>query len=149
MDPKAIIGIVVALALFAAGYLWYTNQPSALPPQVQQNNQEPTAEEPSAATIATGIEGTWRSRDDAKFTRSFGEDGRVIDRYEGESSVSGHYEVNGDEIPVQVRQIAGDDPVLSIEFPEESLFFLVTKVDADELELVYIGGNGVLRFDRI
>lgn len=152
MNQKVAIAIVVVLALAAAGYLWYMNQTPVLPPQVlDRNNEQPAAEAPSATTIANSIEGNWRSTDDARFTRSFGANGSVTDRYQGDddATVSGQFELNGDHIPAQVRAAADGSPVLSIAFPEEALFFIVTRLTADELELVYIGGNGTLRFERI
>lgn len=152
MNQKVAIAFIVVLALIAAGYLWYMSQPSAVPPQLLDTTKTPTtAETPSAVVIANSIEGNWRSVDDARFTRSFGSDGRVTDRYEGneDATVTGHFELDGDHVPAQVRAAAGTSPVLSVEFPEEALFFIVTKLTADELELVYIGGNGTLRFARI
>ena len=152
MNQKLAIAIVVVLALIAGGYLWFTNQPSAVPPQVTDTTEEPTVTgTPSATVIANSIDGTWRSRDDARFTRSFGADGQVTDRYagNGDATITGHFELDGDHVPAQVRAAAGISPVLSVEFPEEALFFIVTKLTADELELVYLGGNGTLRFERI
>ena len=147
MNQSLAIGIVVVLALLAGGYLWYTNQPSAVPPQLSQEDTEAPA--PSADEIETSIIGSWRSTDDSKFTRTFESNGQVTDRYEGSVTTSGHFELDGDHVPAQVRAIAGGSPVLAIELPEEALFFLVTKLTASELELVYIGGNGSLRFERI
>lgn len=153
MNPKIAIAIVVVLALLAGGYLWYTNQPSAVPPQLSEDTKEEptTTETPSAVTIANSIEGNWKSVDDVRFTRSFGSNGQVTDRYEGndDATITGHFELNGDHVPAQVRAAAGASPVLSISFPEEALFFIVTKLTANELELVYLGGNGTLRFTRI
>lgn len=150
MNQKVAIAVVVVLALAAAGYLWYTNQTPALPPQVRERNEE-AATAPSAVTIAHSIEGTWRSKDDARFTRAFSAGGIVTDRYAGDAdaTVSGQFELNGDGVPAQVRAAADGSPVLSIVFPEEALFFIVTKLTAAELELIYVGGNGVLRFTRM
>lgn len=152
MNQKLAIALVVVLALIAGGYLWYTNQPSALPPQVSDTTETPTTEgRPSAVTITNSIEGNWRSVDDAHFIRSFSASGTVTDRYEGneDATAIGHYALDGDNVPAQVRAAAGASPVLTLEFPEEALFFIVTKLTADELELVYIGAHGTLRFTRI
>lgn len=151
MSQKLAIAIVVVLALCAAAYLWFMNQPSAMPPQLSDTQTPATEERPSATTIANSIDGTWQSVDDTRFTRSFSANGTVTDRYEGndDATISGHYELDGDHVPAQVRAAAGASPVLSVEFPEEALFFIVTKLTADELELVYLGGNGTLRFTRI
>jgi hypothetical protein len=152
MNQKLAIAVVVVIAIVAGGYLWYTNQPSVVPPQVSDTTEEPAVTgTPSATVIANSIEGTWRSSDDARFTRSFGAGGKVTDRYAGndDATVTGHFELDGDHVPAQVRAAAGASPVLSVEFPEEALFFIVTKLTADELELVYLGGNGTLRFERI
>ena len=151
MNQKIAIAVVIVIALLAGGYLWYTNQPSVVPPQLSDTTEGPdTTETPSATVIANSIEGNWRSADDARFTRSFGANGQVTDRYAGneDATITGHFELDGDHVPAQVRAAAGTSPVLSIEFPEEALFFIVTKLTADELELVYLGGNGTLRFER-
>ncbi|MEK7511192.1 MAG: hypothetical protein AAB582_03075 [Patescibacteria group bacterium] len=150
MNRSVAIGIVVVLALLAGGYLWYTNQPSAVPPQLSEQNVE-TPIAPSVAQIETSVVGTWRSVDDPKFTRAFGSDGRVTDRYAGNTDATtvGNFELDGDTVPAQVKAVADGSPVLSVVFPEESLFFLVKKLTADELELVYVGAAGTLRFERI
>lgn len=152
MNPKIAIAIVIVLALLAGGYLWYTNQPSAIPPQTIDTTEEPAAgDHPSATVIKNSIEGSWRSVDDARFIRSFSASGEVTDRYEGDedATATGHYALDGDHVPAQVRAAAGASHVLTLEFPEEALFFIVTKLTADELELVYLGAHGTLRFTRI
>lgn len=150
MNQKIGIALVVVLALIAAGYLWYASRETPLPPQLhdgQLGNPEP----PSEAVIETSIEGQWRSINDPAFTRTFGADGTVTDRYTGDdaATVSGRYELDGSRVPAQVAEVADGRPVLAIEFPEERLFFLVATLNADMLELVYVGGNGMLRFERI
>lgn len=148
MNPQAVIALVVLIALLGAGYLWYTNQPAPLPPQVADTTTEEEPAAPTATQIENSIEGTWRSSGDSKFTRAFA-NGQVTDRYQGneDATVTGSYELNG-TVPAQVKAAAGTSAVLAIQFPEETLFFVVTKLSATELELRYVGGSGVLRFKR-
>ncbi|HYF29376.1 MAG TPA: hypothetical protein VEA36_03370 [Candidatus Paceibacterota bacterium] len=147
MNQNVAIGIVVVLALLAGGYLWYQNQ-GALP-LVEEAREAPSETPPSSTAITQGIEGSWRSSADPKFTRSFGAGGTVTDRYEGQADVTGHYELDGDHVPAQVKSLAGSAPVLAIEYPEEAQFFLVTKLTATELELLRVGTTETLRFTRM
>ncbi|MES2995000.1 MAG: hypothetical protein V4681_03145 [Patescibacteria group bacterium] len=156
MNQKVAIGIVVVLALLAGGYLWYTNQSGAFMSAddtgYMASTTDGTQRTATPAEIQNGVEGNWRSADDARFTRTFNADGTITDRYEGmeDATVSGHWELNSDHMPGQVRELANGMPVLSIEFPEEALFFVVTKLGATELEMSYVGGAGkTLRFERI
>jgi len=151
MNQKVAIGIVVVLALLAGGYLWYMNRDiPAISEPLGPAPTENVSESPTVTQIANSIEGNWRSTDDTRFTRSFNGNGQVVDRYEGDenATVAGHYEVNGDHIPAQVRELAGDYPILSIEYPEEALFFIVRTLSATELELVYLGVGNTLSFTR-
>ncbi len=156
MNQKVAIGIVVVLALLAGGFLWYTNQSGSFigidDTSSVPSTTEGTQDAATAVEIQNGVEGNWRSADDARFTRSFNADGTITDRYEGmeDATVNGRWELNSDHMPGQVRELANGMPVLSIEFPEEALFFVVTELGATELEMSYVGGAGkTLRFERI
>lgn len=106
------------------------------------------------AQTQTAIIGKWQSTQDSKFIREFANDGKVIDAYEGsEPDSSGRWAIFTKAMPVD--GIPGEVVLeeravyLSIGFPRsESLYFKISKIDSDNLELIYLNRGGVLSFTR-
>jgi hypothetical protein len=155
MDSKFIVALAMLLALGAAGYLWYSGLPPA-PSASQDETAQPAAATPDVSTLPPStlkaeMSGSWRSADDAKFTREFHADGTLIDRYEGEpdASVRGSWQVIGGGEGLPASLAAEERTIVRIAFPEEVLFLVVTALTEDKLEMAYVGGTGSLRFTRI
>lgn len=97
------------------------------------------------------LEGTWTSAEDAKFTRTFLEDGTVADAYEGEADTGGQWTLFTKEMPAHdVPFELEEEPIyLAIGVPENpTLYFKIVKIDEHNLELVYLNRGGVLKFTK-
>lgn len=146
MNNNVVTGIVIVLAVIVIGW-WFWSRPAVAP--------APTETVPTPAmsneAVSAGMTGTWKSSDDAKFTRTFAADGTVIDRYEGEESatLSGQWSVVDPTQESVSLPVVKDAKVIKIQFPEEALYFAVTSVSETELVMTYLSGNGVLRFTRV
>lgn len=101
--------------------------------------------------------GTWKSDQDAKFTRTFNADGTVTDAYDGNASatVTGTYStVDPLKEPAGVFGALPLDSltgmtVFKITFPQsEVMYFSVNKLDETSLTLTYIGRGNILLFTR-
>lgn len=103
----------------------------------------------TAAAVNDNILGVWQSADDTDFTREFRAAGIAIDRYQGSpdtegtwttftstSGVTAPFDLELDAVYLEMR-MGGED---------EILYFKLTKLTPEELELVYLGRGGVLRF---
>lgn len=142
------ITIVIALVILAAiGYYAITE------------SQRPAMEATSASEASTSsaqMAGTWRSTDDAKFTRTFSADGTVTDRYEGDDSAtdSGPYAIvdpnTVSDLPVQASALAGMT-VIKADFAKTgTMYFSINALTATSLQMTYLGGRGgLLSFTRV
>jgi len=97
------------------------------------------------------IVGMWRSTDDAKFTREFHGNGGVVDRYEGDDRATsvGEWAIIADPTaePVQLPVIK-EATYLRIVFAEETLYYTVSELARDTLQLVFLDRGGALNFER-
>lgn len=98
------------------------------------------------------IVGVWRSTEDAKFTREFKNDGMVIDAYEGSMPNSdARWTIFTKQIPINGYSEPLEDGAiyLAIAAPKSDvLYFKIIKVDAHNLELVYLDRGGTLTFTK-
>lgn len=155
---KMILAILVVLALgIGAGYYFGYDHGFEEAVQIplddvqkdKKSMQTGTSIKPSL-TVARDIVGTWKSTDDAKFTRQFAADGTLIDRYESnDDAVRGMWKTfmsaDGESVPSELKEGV---VYLKIAFPEEVMFFSVPKITADSLEMVYLDGD-VLKFTKV
>lgn len=154
MASRLGIALLIVLALSAAGYLWFKGLPPTPGSGVPAATSTPEAAtaEPPIGSIRTGVVGSWRSDADAKFTREFRANGTVVDRYQGndDATVTGswHIVTDSSSLPVQLRDLDAGT-LLEISFPEETLYFTVSKVDEDELVMTYAGAGPTLSFTRV
>ena len=130
----AIIGVVL-LVLIGAGVVLISR----------------STDENIAARVQ--IIGVWKSTQDARFTREFKNDGMVIDTYEGSMPNSAaRWNIFTKQIPVNEYSGSLEDGAiyLAIAAPtkSEALYFKITKVDAHNLELVYLDRGGTLVFTK-
>jgi len=98
------------------------------------------------------IVGVWESTDDEKFIRTFEQNGVVIDTYEGEDLATsvGEWRILSDlaEEPPTIPLIEGAT-YLKIIFNEEVLYFTVSEIDEDALQLIFLDRGGALNFRRV
>jgi len=144
---KVVLAWIIVLILIGAGVWYYLSMPSpaAAPIPVEQDGG--IGGEP----VQSDIVGTWRSTEDAKFTREFRADGTVVDSYEGEESatVEGKWEFV-EEIPDDLPFADAEGAIIRITDEYETYYFRVNDESRYEaLSLTYLSGNGVLTFERV
>ncbi|MBI5456472.1 hypothetical protein HY969_01905 [Candidatus Kaiserbacteria bacterium] len=138
-------------ALLNAGIL-KKDTPAGVSNEVIERKTSQTDQVTESAAIAANIVGTWKSTDDAKFSRTFLADGTVIDKYEGneDATTEGMWKTfmgtDAENAPAPL-----DEGVvyLKITMPEEVLFLSIPKLTADALEMMYLSGGETLKFTRV
>lgn len=142
----AIAWIIVILLCIGGVWYYLETRDDVVPPEAQ------VEEVGTESESSTSVVGSWRSTEDPKFTREFTADGTITDRYEGEegATTTGSWEV------VTAASLSGlglpevEGTIIRVQFPEEAFYFSVNaETDQDTLSLTYLGGNGVLVFERI
>ena len=153
MDRNVVIGIVIVLALVVAGGAYYFLMPR--PADVGEDVPAPGSVNDVARPdqeVAASLDGTWKSKEDARFVRTFKADGTVTDRYEGDDSatVSGTWSFVMDPTKEQAElPVVKDAKVLKLQFPEEVMYFALTQLTETDLSMIYLSGNGSLEFTRV
>lgn len=151
---KIVTGVLTVIVLTIIAYYVYT---SAVAAPAANAPTAPIAETPeaagSAAQVSAALVGTWRSNDDAKFTREFKSDGTVTDAYEGDASATtvGEWTLftsaNADAgFP---GTVSSGVMYLKMTTQYEAMFFTVLNVDAEELQLSYLDRGNTLNFTRV
>jgi hypothetical protein len=163
MNAKIFIaGLVVVAALFGA---YYIGVHQAKAPTSQETisddlgGTDQIAEDEHAyqgdnrITAAQGaLVGNWQSNEDSKFSREFKADGTLIDAYEGSPAPQkGTWSLSTKEAPDSAYQGTYEQgPVyLKISVGQDVLFFKITAVTPDALELIYLDHGGALTFKKI
>jgi len=161
MSNKVLIGIVVLLLAGGAYWLYTDSQKQNEASKLAQSlTAQDTNSMQVGGEVAPGndpaMNGTWKSKEDAKFTREFNADGTVTDRYEGDASatMTGTYlfvdaSVETD-IPVPAVNLSGTK-VIKTTWPDGTiLYFAVQSVTATDLALINLSGRGnILSFTRV
>ena len=107
----------------------------------------------TAAVASNSIVGTWKSVEDAKFTRTIYENGQYKDAYEGQPSA----DMSGPWVTFTSENAPSDFPYpvdagatyLQLDSGKDALYFKITKVTDKDLELIYLNRGGALTFTRI
>ncbi len=162
MNSKTLIGVLVVIILAGAAYWFYTD--SQKESAANRLAEGSTAQDPN--TLQAGGEvapqndpamnGTWKSKEDPKFTREFKADGTVTDRYEGQSSATetGTYATINAALeaglPVPAANLAGMT-VIKTTWPKTGvMYFGVQSVTNTDLSLVNLSGRGnILTFTKV
>lgn len=115
---------------------------------------EGAGEKPNIILAATeNIEGKWQSVDDEKFLRQFQTDGTVTDSYEGQDDTVGSWVIftmNSEvETPFTLEPNTAYLKITTEVGASEVMYYKLTKVTPEELELIYMDRGGVLRFTRV
>lgn len=143
MNNRYILGSVLVTALVCALAWWFWSTSYTTTPHYPG---------PSTEVANPSIEGTWRSTDDARFIREFQQDGTVIDTYASAPDATSIGIWTYVENPLREQPdlpVDNGDTVLKISFAEEVLYFGVSELSENRLVLLYLGGNGILTFERI
>ncbi|HEY4516328.1 MAG TPA: hypothetical protein VJG64_00075 [Candidatus Paceibacterota bacterium] len=162
MNSKGILISIIVLLILGAGYWLYTDSQS----QGEANRlaQGEAAQDTNSTQVGgevapdndPAMNGTWKSKEDAKFTREFFADGTVRDRYEGDASatMTGTYmfvdtSVETD-LPVPAANLSGMK-VIKTTWPDGTiLYFGVQSVTATDLALINLSGRGnILVFTKV
>ena len=111
-------------------------------------------EEPDLIIEATkNIKGQWRSVDDEKFTRDFMSDGTVTDSYEGSDDTVGTwlvFTINSKvAAPFPLEKNTAYLKITTDIGASEVMYYKLSKVTPEELELIYMDRGGALRFTRL
>ena len=162
MNSKGVLIGIIALVLLSAGYWFYADfQKQGEPNRLAQGEAaQDTNSMQIGGEVAPGndpaINGTWKSKEDTKFTREFNADGTVTDRYEGDASatMTGTYMFVDagveTDLPVPAANLAGTK-VIKTTWPDGTiLYFAVQSVTATDLALINLSGSGnILSFTRV
>lgn len=145
---KNVIAWAVLFVVVAAGIWYFAGRPANAPTMPAE---EEVGEENQATESA--VVGTWRSKQDSKFTREFRADGTIVDRYEGDESatIEGSWSMaNPAAVDLQGMEYDAEAQLIMVSDPYESYLFKVNAVSETDLSLTYIGGaGGTLEFERI
>jgi hypothetical protein len=111
-------------------------------------------EENRVVPVSEMILGQWQAVEDAQLVREFKEGGAVTDWYGGAEVMTGVWNLfNGKEAPPALFVTADEETIylrMTLTGEErDALYFRVENVDAENLELVYVGPGGVLEFTRV
>jgi hypothetical protein len=152
MNNTAIVG-VVALLLIVGGYL--IMQGGTAVPWNWGGPGEKAGVQPDAASVASeNIIGRWQSVYDEKFVRVFKAGSVVEDWYDGtmvasDSWVAFEKGVNAPPFPHPLEEGVVYIQFAVSEAPGDTMNFKLTKLTAEELELIYLDSGGALRFKRV
>lgn len=149
MNSKTLWAVIIIVLLAGAAY-WYSSGTSAQ----RQGQQVPAPDEYSS--VDPLMTGTWKSDQDAKFTRTFNADGTVVDAYEGSASTTGTYstvdplkEPAGAFGVVPLDTLTGVT-VFKITFPQsEVMYFSINKLTETSLAMTYLGRGNILLFTKV
>lgn len=162
MNSKGILIGIIVLLILGAGYWFYTDyqKQGEANRLAQSEAAQDTSSTQVGGEVAPGndpaMNGTWKSKEDAKFTREFNADGTVTDRYEGDTSatMTGTYlfvdasvETN---LPVPAASLTGMK-VIKTTWPNgEIMYFGVQSLTATDLALINLSGRGnILAFTKV
>jgi hypothetical protein len=144
MRVLLICFVVLLVGVFTL--YWYEDEVVGYPPPSQER-----------AIRDQALVGTWKSNDDANFTRMFGADGTVTDAYAGDATATetGTYAVvdprkePADAVGVPISSLTGMT-LLKLTFPKSGvMYFGVSNVTGNSLQLVYIGRGNTLSFTKV
>jgi len=98
--------------------------------------------------------GNWRNTEDPRFTREFRGDGSAVDLYdngdETDRTQLSWNVFNADEPDTTYKGSYKDSATyLHMSNGAEDLFFELNKITSEELEMVFLDGNGVLTFKKV
>jgi hypothetical protein len=163
MKKLALLVLIFAVGLGTGFYFWGLDNISYLSEQMKDvverspsaqaapRREDVTVKPLTASEITAGIMGVWQSTDDATFTRTFSVDASVIDAYGGDeaATVEGRWAVltapQGEPPPFPIKP---GTIYLRISSLEEVMYFKVVQVTESTMELLYLDGNGVQKFER-
>ncbi|OGG57722.1 hypothetical protein A2765_06540 [Candidatus Kaiserbacteria bacterium RIFCSPHIGHO2_01_FULL_56_24] len=162
MNNKGILIGIIVLLILGTGYWFYSDsqKQGEANKLAQAGSAQDTNSMQVGGEVAPGndpaMNGTWKSKEDAKFTREFNADGTVTDRYEGDASatMTGTYMLVDasleTDIPVPAANLSGMK-VIKTTWPDGTiLYFGVQSLTATDLALINLSGRGnILTFTKV
>jgi len=107
-------------------------------------------QEEAIEAISESIRGTWKSLDDEKFSRTFLDDGTVIDRYEGGEETDGTWTIFTKNSGITTTfTLQPEVMYLRLIMGEDTMYFSLSKLTTEELELTHLERGNLLRFTSV
>jgi len=145
---SSVLFIIVILLL--GGWFFYKSNNKAEAPIILEDNIGEGLEQDLAPIASQNIIGKWQSINDAKFVREFKADGVVIDNYGSEFTLTDKWKVFTKNSGLETSFPLEDDTAyLEFSNGQESMYFKITKVTPEELELIYMDRGSILRFKKV
>lgn len=129
------------------------SNPDMAPWNWGDSNQSGSVKQDASLVLSETMQGTWRSEDDAKFTRTFKADGSYTDAYEGEPSATetGMYSVVDTtkvDVGVPATAVSGMT-VVKLTSKSGDLYFTINEVTDTKLVMTYLGRGNILTFTKV
>ncbi len=152
---KTLLIVAAAVIVIIIAYFAWMNRAEA--PDLNEN----TSQDEQAGIMASdaqinaawnGLIGTWVSLDDERFKRQFTQDGNVQDSYDGDPQATtvSTWSVFNKQNPDSEFTGAYEDGAVYLKFNTgpDSIYFKLTKVTPDNLEMIHLDRGNLLRFER-
>ncbi len=147
MQKNIIIVILSAIVIAAGAYFFSWGE------RIPVDTVSPTSQSEENDRTTDPLVGTWRSREDSKFTREFYADGSFVDRYEGNAAATQPGEWRRASKAEVEASLAGsleagmDYLILTID--GEIYNFGLVDLTPTALELVYLDRGNTLSFTKV
>jgi hypothetical protein len=163
MKRVAFVLIVYVVGLGTGFYLWGSDDVQSITASLMKTMENNSSTIPTtgredtvpkkltASDITAGIIGVWQNVEDQKFTRTFSIDATIEDAYiENETAtVEGRWAIftapEGEPPPFTIPK---GTIYLRISSPEEVQYYKVVLLTDKVLDLEYLDGGGVQKFER-
>lgn len=158
MSRTLVIGAVIIILAGIAYYVGFGDGAPATSPDQNATSTVSGDESDGVFTVVDPVMvGTWKSKEDAKFSREFKADGTVVDRYSGDASATatGTF-VTIDPSKVEVPGVPKENlmgmTVIRTMWEGEGapMFFSINSMTDVELSMTNLSGRGnILMFTKV
>lgn len=151
MNSRVLTAAVIVIILAALAYIVVTNRQPATENGTPSGKMSADALDGQRDPMMTG---TWKSTDDAKFTRTFSADGSVTDAYEGEASATDTGTWSVVDPSIEVTGVPADAlagmTVIRINFEKSgAMFFGIKNLSETSLAMMYLDRGNILSFTKV
>lgn len=155
MNSKLLTWVVIAVVVIGGGWYFYSQQKGDSMTGDKMQGDDSAMMEGDHMAADPMMTGTWKSTEDAKFTRTFKADGTVTDAYEGEASATetASYTVvdptKETGLTVPAANLSGLT-VIRIDFASGPMYFSINKLTETDLQMTNLSGRGnILMFTKV